>query len=73
MREDGTFIKATYGSHFMFSLNLHEDKDISELMPGNYIVMIDPNWNESARLVKDFKNVLVDIYAPEAVKMEPLD
>ena len=42
-------------------------------MPGNYIVMIDPNWNESARLVKDFKNVLVDIYAPEAVKMEPLD
>ena len=52
MKDNGTFIQAALGSHLMFSLNLRPDID---LMPGNYIILIDPIWNDSANLHKDFK------------------
>lgn len=61
MREDGTFVQAAFGRHLMFSLNLRQDVD---LIPGNYIIMIDPIWDISTHLHEDFKNILIDIYAP---------
>lgn len=39
------------------------------LEPGKYIFMIDPVWNSSAEANPLYKEVLVDIYAPEAVEM----
>ena len=43
-RTDGVFVKAVFGSDFMFSLTNEE----LNLTPGNYVVMIDPVWNETA-------------------------
>jgi len=31
--------------------------------------LIDPSWNASADLSRDFKQVLVDIYCPEAINL----
>lgn len=61
MKEGGTFIQATFGSHFMFSLNLKDDVVITA---GTYIMMIDPIWDKSISFDKDYRNVLIDIYAP---------
>ena len=39
------------------------------LEPGKYIFMIDPVWNSSAETNPLYKDVLIDIYAPECVEM----
>ena len=41
MTKEGEFVKARFGSRFMFSL---ENKDLV-LSPGEYILMIDPVWD----------------------------
>jgi hypothetical protein len=32
---------------------------------GNYVLMIDPAWNDEANQSPDYKKVLIDIYCPE--------
>ena len=43
MTKDGEFVKARFGSRFMFSL---ENKDVV-LPPSDYVLMVDPIWDES--------------------------
>ena len=41
------------------------NKDLT-LAPDDYVIMIDPIWNESVRHdPSEFMKVLIDIYAPE--------
>ena len=46
----------------MFTL---ENKDLV-LPPGEYVFMVDPIWNKSARLSSSYKDILIDIYGPES-------
>lgn len=64
MTQEGKWIGATHGGDqsFNFSLLLKE----GFLLPGTYIVQIDPTWNESADFHKDYKKVMVDIYCPQS-------
>jgi len=41
-KSDGTFVKSKCGSDFLFSL---DNRDVV-LTPGDYIVMVDPIWNQ---------------------------
>ena len=52
----------------MFTL---ENKDLV-LSPGEYIIMIDPIWNKSARLSPSYKDILIDIYGPESTLISPV-
>ena len=68
MTESGQFVHARYGKRFTFSL-----ADIKEnivLKPGKYIVMVDPLFNETAENDPMYREVLVDIYAPETVNID---
>ena len=40
-----------------------------EMKAGNYTILVDPIWNESANLDPDFKKVLIDIYCPEILDL----
>ena len=62
MKRSGEFLKANFGNSFMQSLG---NKDLT-LAPDDYVIMIDPIWNESVRHdPSEFMKVLIDIYAPE--------
>jgi len=39
---------------------------------GNYTILVDPAWNESASLDPDFKKVIVDIYCPESLNLRAI-
>ena len=69
MSQAGKYVKGRFGSDFNLSLT---NDDIT-LMPGNYMVMIDPLWNDSANLSGKFKEILVDIYASENVMIDQVD
>ena len=66
MAEEGAWVMGRFGQQFNFSL-MNENV---MLMPGKYIIMVDPLWNESAKLDPSYKEVMVDIYAPEAVYID---
>lgn len=68
MSDKGEFISARYGSRFNFSLL---NQKIT-LKPGKYVFMIDPIWNDTANNHPNYKDVLVDIYGPESVDLQPL-
>ena len=44
-----------------------------DLEKGGYIFMVDPIWNHSSELSEDYKEILVDVYAPEIVDLETID
>ena len=46
MREDGEFITACFGRDFFLML---QSEDLV-LAPGTYCVMVDPIWNEIAKI-----------------------
>jgi hypothetical protein len=68
-KSDGAWVKADAGSDFLFYL----DNENVTLNPGEYIVMIDPIWNECANKHAEFKNVHLDIYSTQQVEIEPID
>ena len=70
MKKSGEFLKANFGNSFMQSLG---NKDLT-LAPDDYVIMIDPIWNESVRHdPSEFMKVLIDIYAPEQLDIQPLE
>ena len=69
MTDKGKFINARFGSRFTFSLLNQKIK----LEPGRYIIMIDPLWNQTILNDDMYREVLVDIYAPEAVTLEQVE
>lgn len=62
---DGKFIKADAGADFLFYLDNNE----IELEAGEYIVMIDPIWNECAERENEFRQVMLDIYCTEEIEI----
>lgn len=66
MTDSGEFVSARFGSRFNFSL-LNQKKII--LKPGKYIFMIDPVWNDTVLNDESYREVLIDIYAPESVNL----
>ena len=69
MTEDGKFVNARFGSGFTFSL-ISQDIILRE---GKYIFMVDPVWNESAKNNLEYKQVLIDVFAPQAVNIGFID
>lgn len=69
-KSDGTFIKADAGHDFMFSI---DNNLANALTPGEYMLMVDPIWNECARRDKAFQDVTIDIYCNDEVQIEPID
>ena len=65
MRENGTYVNSIFGGcnqKLMFSLLSSEE---NELIPGNYILMIDPIWDESADLDEKYRDIVVSLIGPE--------
>ena len=69
MTAEGEFINARFGSRFMFSLL--NQKIV--LKPGKYVVLVDPLWDESTDNDEAYKEVLVDVYAPQSVNLTQVD
>ena len=69
MTESGQFVNARFGTRFTFSLL----NDHIKLLPGKYVVMIDPLWNETTANDDNYREDLVDIYAPETVHLDQVD
>ena len=69
MTESGEFVNAKFGSRFTFSL-LHGE---SELKAGKYIVMVDPLWNQTIDNDEMYREILLDVYAPESVSLDQID
>ena len=69
MSATGKLITSTYESKFMMSL---WNQKIT-LPPGKYIFMIDPVWNEAVDNDPNYREVLVDIYGPDAVSLSQVD
>lgn len=47
-------------------------KENLTLKPGKYVVMIDPLWNETTENDPMYREVLLDIYAPESVDLDQM-
>ena len=43
------------------------------LEPGKYIFMIDPLWNSTVDNNNEYRDVLIDVYAPEPVSLCQVD
>ena len=69
MTKEGEFVKARFGSKFMFSL---DNKDLV-LPAGDYVLMIDPIWDESVENESAYHDILLDIYGPESTTIMPVD
>ena len=69
MTASGEFVTARFGSRFMFSLM----NDKVTLKAGKYILMVDPVWNETTPNSHSYKDVIVDIYAPEGVDLAQVE
>ena len=70
MTENGEFVNGRFGGQ-NFNFSLMNEHDV--LKPGKYVIMVDPLWNKSAELNRQYKEVMLDIYAPEAVLIDQLD
>ena len=69
MTEKGEFVTANFGSRFSFSC-LNEKINLA---PGKYIIMIDPLWNDTVDNDDMYREVLIDIYAPETVSIDQVE
>lgn len=69
MTAKGEFVGARYGNRFTFSLL----NDNVILQPGKYVIMIDPIWNETTENDVMYREVLVDVYAPETVVLDQVE
>ena len=43
------------------------------LKPGNYIILVDPLWDDSTDNDESYKEVLVDVYAPCVVNLTQIE
>jgi hypothetical protein len=70
MTASGEWVGGTHGgSHtFNYSLLLKE----GTLEAGEYVVLVDPTWNNTADFHPDYKKVLVDVYAPGQTSIEQM-
>lgn len=69
MTDKGEFVTARFGNKFTFSC-LNEK---ITLKPGKYIIMVDPIWNTTIENDELYREILVDIYAPEVVDIDQVE
>ena len=71
MTAGGEWVAGIHGgaSNMNFSLLLQDE----QLEPGQYIICVDPTWNESSETHEDFKKVLIDIYCSQTLTIEPIE
>ena len=43
------------------------------LKPDTYVFMVDPLWNKTAENSRLYKEVLIDIYAPESLRIDTVE
>ena len=43
------------------------------LQPGKYVFMIDPIWNQTVENDAQYKEVMIDVYAPDFVSLAQVD
>ena len=43
-----------------------------ELPPGEYVIMVDPIWNETVENDVRYKDVMIDLYSKEELEIKPL-
>jgi len=70
MTERGEYVQGAWGGHFQYLYSLVDHK--GTIPAGNYIILVDPSWNDSARQHPDYKKVLIDIYCPEQVMINTI-
>ena len=58
-------MNSRFGNRFMFSLL---NQKIT-LQPGKYVFMIDPIWNQTVENDAQYKEVMIDVYAPDFVSL----
>lgn len=70
MTAGGEWVGASHGGchRFVFSLLLRE----GTLQPGEYVILVDPTWNESANYDPQYKQVLIDLYSSCQTELQPV-
>ena len=57
-----------------FALSLVQFENCNDVLPpGDYIVMLDPIWNEAAHNNSIYKDVIVDLYGPRSAPIVKVD
>ena len=70
MKEEGKFVRGFFGyNRFMTSLTNCE----FSLEPGNYVVLVDPMWEECSSLDDGFRKILVQVFAHEKFALTRMD
>jgi hypothetical protein len=62
MTASGEWVGATHGGAYSFNYSLLLKE--GTLAPGEYVVLVDPTWNDAAEFDPNYKKVLVDVYSP---------
>ncbi len=67
MTVNGKWIDAAHGGKYSFNFSLMVNSVV--LLPGIYIIQVDPTWDNTSILHEDYKTILIDIYCPEALNI----
>ena len=70
MSSKGEFIKGQFAKEFMLSL---ENKDVVSIPAGEYIVLIDPIWDETAKNDKAYFEINADVFGPQNVALTEIE
>ena len=71
MTDNGKLIKATDDDDF--NMNMNSADMYTTLAAGNYIVAVDPIWNETASKDEAYKDIVFDIYSPEQISISAIE
>ena len=50
-----------------------QNTDVAKIEAGNYIVMIDPIWDETTTNSQAYREIMIDVYCPTATKLCGVD
>ena len=50
-----------------------ENKDIAQIPAGDYIIMIDPIWDESVYNDKAYREIMIDIFCPLSTSLSEVN
>lgn len=70
MRENGTYVDSVFGSAHQLSIVVNHKLEIAA---GTYFFLVDPVWNEEAKLSPQNRDVLVQLHCQEKAKIESID
>ena len=50
-----------------------ENKDLAQIPAGDYIVMVDPIWDESVKNDKEYREIMIDVFCPLTISLGEVD